>query len=118
MFASSFFSFNFPQMKLTPSQLERVASQFRQLAEPTRLAILQELKSGPRSVSRIVGALDTSQANISRHLKQLHDAGLLERRRDGTQVIYSIGDPMIFDLCRLVCDRLNRSAAKPVKINF
>ncbi len=105
-------------MKLTPDQLERVAAQFRQLAEPTRLAILQELKGGPRSVSAIVGALDTSQANVSRHLKQLHDAGLLERRREGTQVIYSIGDPMIFDLCRLVCDRLNRTAAKPAKIRF
>ncbi len=105
-------------MKLTPDQLERVAAQFRQLAEPTRLAILQELKNGPRSVSRIVGALGTSQANISRHLRQLHEAGLLERRREGTQVIYSIGDPTIFELCRLVCDRLNRSIAKPAEIHF
>ncbi len=105
-------------MKLSFEHLERVAAQFRQLAEPTRLAILQELKAGPRSVSAIVEALHTSQANISRHLKQLHDAGLLERRREGTQVIYSIGDPMIFELCRLVCDRLNRTAAKPAKIRF
>ena len=105
-------------MKLSPAQLERVATQFRQLAEPTRLAILQELKGGGLSVSNIVAALGTSQANVSRHLRQLHDAGLLERRRDGTQVIYSIGDPMIFELCRLVCDRLNRSQTKPEKIRF
>lgn len=105
-------------MKLTTDQLERVAAQFRQLAEPTRLAILQELKTGPRSVSSIVDALHTSQANISKHLKQLHDAGLLDRRREGTQVIYSIGDTMIFDLCRLVCERLNRTATKPAKIRF
>jgi len=107
-------------MKLSADQLERVASQFRQLAEPTRLAILQELKSGPLAVSAIVDALETtSQANVSRHLKQLHDAGLLNRRREGTQVIYSIGDPIIFDLCRLVCERLNRTAvAKPARIRF
>jgi len=105
-------------MKLNMDHLERVAAQFRQLAEPTRLAILQELKAGPLSVSSIVAALHTSQANISRHLKQLHEAGLVERRRDGTQAIYSIGDPMIFDLCRLVCDRLNRTAIKPAKIRF
>jgi DNA-binding transcriptional ArsR family regulator len=107
-------------MKLSAAHLEQVASQFRQLAEPTRLAILQELKSGPLAVSAIVAALEnTSQANISRHLKQLHQAGLLNRRRDGTQVIYSIDDPMIFDLCRLVCERLNRTAlTKPAKIRF
>jgi DNA-binding transcriptional ArsR family regulator len=107
-----------PRMKLSMEHLERVAAQFRQLAEPTRLAILQELKGGGRSVSAIVAALHTSQANISRHLKQLHDAGLLERRREGTTIIYSIGDPMVFDLCRLVCDRLNRSTVKPAKIRF
>jgi DNA-binding transcriptional ArsR family regulator len=118
MFASCFFGIIFPPMKLSFDHLERVAGQFRQLAEPTRLAILQELKAGPRSVSAIVAALNTSQANISRHLKQLHDAGLLVRRRDGTQIFYSIGDPMIFDLCRLVCERLNRTAAKPEKIRF
>lgn len=118
IFANCFFQIIFPPMKLSFDHLERVAGQFRQLAEPTRLAILQELKAGPLSVSAIVAALHTSQANISRHLKQLHDAGLLDRRRDGTQVIYSIGDPMIFDLCRLVCDRLNRVAAKPAKIRF
>lgn len=106
-------------MNLSADQLQRVASQFRQLAEPTRLAILQELKTGPRAVSAIVDAMDTSQANVSRHLKQLHEAGLLDRRREGTQVIYSIGDPMIFDLCRLVCDRLNRTAmATPGEIRF
>jgi DNA-binding transcriptional ArsR family regulator len=105
-------------VKLNAEQLERVAVQFRALAEPTRLAILQELKSGPRSVSRIVEAVDTSQANVSKQLRLLHEAGLLERRRDGTQVIYSIGDPMVFELCRIVCDRLNRTAVKPAKIRF
>jgi len=105
-------------VKLNAEQLERVAGQFRALAEPTRLAILQELKGGPRSVSRIVEAVETSQANVSKQLRLLYEAGLLERRRDGTQVIYSIGDPMVFDLCRLVCERLNRAAAKPAKIRF
>lgn len=107
-----------PSMKLSFEHLERVAGQFRQLSDPTRLAILQELKAGPQSVSAIVAALHTSQANVSRHLKQLHEAGLLARRREGTQVFYSIDDPMIFDLCRLVCDRLNRAAKKPTKIRF
>lgn len=105
-------------MKLSFDHLERVAMQFRQLADPTRLAILQELKAGPQSVSAIVGAMHTSQANISRHLKQLHLTGLVARKREGTQVFYSIDDPMIFDLCRLVCERLNRTSGKPKKIRL
>jgi DNA-binding transcriptional ArsR family regulator len=107
-----------PEMKLEPQQLERVANLFRALAEPTRLAIIQELKSGEQSVSDIVDSLTTSQANVSKQLKLLYDTGLLARRKQGTQVLYRIADTMVFDLCRLVCDKLNRDATKPAKLKF
>lgn len=106
------------RMKLDVIQLERVANLFRAFAEPTRLAIVQELKSGELSVSAMVERLTTSQANISKQLKILHDAGVLVRRKDGAQVLYRIADPMVFDLCRLVCDKLNRDAVKPAKLTF
>jgi DNA-binding transcriptional ArsR family regulator len=105
-------------MKLDIAQLERVANLFRAFAESTRLAILQELKSGELSVSEIVERLTTSQANISKQLKLLHDAGIVNRRKQGTQVLYQISDPMVFDLCSLVCDKLNRDAQKPAKLKF
>jgi DNA-binding transcriptional ArsR family regulator len=105
-------------MKLDLSQLERVAAMFRTFAESTRLAIIQELKSGELSVSEIVERLPTSQANVSKQLKQLYDAGILSRRKQGTQVIYQITDPMVFELCQLVCEKLNRDAAKPAKLRF
>lgn len=105
-------------MKLSFEQLERVASLFRAFAEPTRLAILQELKAGEASVSDIVGALTTSQANVSKQLKQLHDAGVVIRRKQGTQVLYAIADEMVFELCSMVCDKLNRDASKPAKLRF
>ena len=105
-------------MKLDITQLERVANLFRAFAESTRLAILQELKSGELSVSEIVERLTTSQANISKQLKLLHDAGIVHRRKQGTQVLYQISDPMVFDLCSLVCDKLNRDAQKPAKLKF
>lgn len=105
-------------MKLKPDQLERVASLFRAFAEATRLAILQELKSGEMSVSEIVEQLPTSQANVSKQLKQLHDLGLVTRRKQATQVLYAISEPMVFELCTLVCDKLNRDAAKPAKLKF
>jgi DNA-binding transcriptional ArsR family regulator len=105
-------------MKLDPQQLERVANLFRAFAESTRLAIVQELKAGELSVSEIVDQLTTSQANISKQLKLLHDAGLVSRRKQGTQVLYRIADPMVFELCKLVCEKLNRDAAKPAKLKF
>jgi len=105
-------------MKLDTSQLERVATIFRAFAESTRLAILQELKDGEISVSEIVGRLTTSQANVSKQLKLLHDAGLVKRRKSGTQVLYEIADPMVLELCALVCDKLNRDAEKPAPLKF
>lgn len=105
-------------MKLDTQQLERVATTFRAFAEPTRLAIIQELKSGELSVSDIVDLLPTSQANVSKQLKTLHDAGLLSRRKQGTQVLYQIADPMVFELCGIVCEKLNRDAIRPAPIKF
>ncbi len=105
-------------MKLKPDQLERVASLFRAFAEATRLAILQELKSGEMSVSDIVEQLPTSQANVSKQLKLLYDLGLVTRRKQATQVLYAVSEPMVFELCTLVCDKLNRDAAKPAKLKF
>lgn len=105
-------------MKLDSQQLERVAGLFRAFSEPTRLAIVQELKSDELAVSDIVDRLTTSQANISKQLQILHAAGLVARRKQGAQVLYRIADPMVFDLCRLVCDKINRDAARPAKLKF
>lgn len=105
-------------MKLEMVQLERVAQLFRAFSEASRLAIVQELKSSERSVSEIVDALPTSQANVSKQLKILYDSGIVSRRKEGTQVLYQIADPMVFELCRLVCDKLNRDAVKPAKLKF
>ncbi len=105
-------------MKLDLQQLERVATLFRAFAEPTRLAILQELKAGELGVSEIVERLTTSQANISKQLKLLYDVGLVSRRKLGPQVLYAIADPMVFELCRLACEKLNRAAMKPAKLRF
>jgi DNA-binding transcriptional ArsR family regulator len=62
--------------------------------------------------------LPTSQANVSKQLKLLYDAGLVTRRKQATQVLYGIAEPMVFELCALVCNKLNRDAEKPVKLKF
>jgi DNA-binding transcriptional ArsR family regulator len=55
-------------------------------------------------------ALGTSQANISRQLKVLHEAGLLSRERRGAQVFYAISEPLVMDICEAACRKLNREA--------
>ncbi|MEX1049199.1 MAG: metalloregulator ArsR/SmtB family transcription factor [Akkermansiaceae bacterium] len=105
-------------MKLSLDQLERVANLFRAFAEPTRLAIIQELKAGELSVTRIVDELHTSQANVSKQLKSLHHAGLVTRRKLGTQVLYAIADPMVLELCRIVCEKLNQDALSRGKLRI
>ena len=82
---------------------ERVARRFCALAAPMRLRILQVLEDGERPVCDIVELLQSSQPNISKHLKFLCDEGLVERRREGLSIWYRVADPMVFKLCDLIC---------------
>lgn len=90
--------------------LSSVAGVFSVLSEPTRLQILQLLGEGPLSVSEIVSTLEMKQANVSKQLGILSQAGLVGRERDGSSVRYSITEPMIFELCDLVCGKLRKDA--------
>ena len=71
--------------KQSREALEQIAGRFRALSEPTRLAIVQELKSGERSVGEIVEAVGLSQANVSKQLSVLRDAGFLRREQKGSE---------------------------------
>src|SRR5688572_18571390 len=91
---------------LPPEALELVAARFKLLAEPMRLRLLQALHDGELTVTELVEASGATQANVSKHLGLLCEAGMLSRRKDGMHVRYSIADPMVFELCNLVCSRL------------
>jgi DNA-binding transcriptional ArsR family regulator len=97
---------------LDRDSLEAVARLFAVLSEPTRLEILQILRHEPQSVSELVDELGAKQANVSKQLGILYSAGLLSRERDGNLVRYSIADPMIFELCDLVCGKIRRDAER------
>ena len=98
------------RLHLPDSLLALVARRFQTLGEPLRLRILQSLESGPRTVTDITASTGASQSNVSKHLKVMYDAGLVSRRQEGTSVIYGVADPMIFELCELVCDSAQREA--------
>ena len=65
---------------------------FRALADPTRLRILTLLRMMELSVGELAQVLRQSQPRVSRHVKILIDAGLAERRKEGSWVFLSLGD--------------------------
>jgi len=92
---------------LSEPELETVAVRFRALGEPMRLRILQAVCHQPRTVNEIVEAVDSGQANVSKHLAVLAAAGILIRQRDGQRVIYSMKDSLVLKLCKTVREHLN-----------
>lgn len=86
--------------------VQQVAEYFGVLSEPMRLRILNLLRDGEKCVQDLVEETETSQANVSKHLKVMLQAGILNRRSKGTSAYYSVADDLIFELCNLVCDRL------------
>lgn len=97
---------------LSPEALELIADRFRVLGEPLRLRILQALLEEERSVMDLATELSTSQPNLSKHLRRLHDAGLVQRRQEKNQAWYSIADESVVELCDLVCRRLSGQLAE------
>lgn len=96
-------------MEVSPNALAQVADYFKILSEVSRLQVLCCLKSGSKKVSDIMVATGLGQANVSKHLKILTQAGILSRNPSGVSVYYEIADPTIFKLCELACDRLSNS---------
>lgn len=86
--------------------VQQVSEYFSILSEPMRLRILNLLREGEKCVQELVEATETSQANVSKHLKVMLQAGILSRRAEGTSAYYKVEDELIFELCNLVCDRL------------
>lgn len=92
--------------EFTDETLEAIAARFKVLAEPSRLRILNALRDGEKTVSELVEELDLGQANVSRHLGLLRRHGMVARRKEGTRRPYRITDPRVFELCDLMCGRL------------
>ncbi len=96
--------------------LEHVAERFRVLGDATRLSIIRVLlDEGEMNVGEVVEHLDTSQANVSKHLRILHEAGVVSRRPDGTAAYYSVSDPTLMPVCSTICGRLRDQVADEAK---
>jgi len=92
---------------VTPrSALTLKAKLFRGFSDPSRLAILESLRGGARSVSDVVSATGLSQPNVSSHLNCLLDCGLVTRTQRGRYVYYALSDERVGDLLHLADELL------------
>jgi DNA-binding transcriptional ArsR family regulator len=74
------------------------AAVLRALAEPRRIAMLDLLRDRERPVGELVGALGLSQPAVSKHLRVLKDAGLVESRVDAQRRLYRVRPEPLADL--------------------
>jgi ArsR family transcriptional regulator len=71
---------------------------FKTLGHPARLAILDFLRDGEKSVNELQALLGADQSTVSQQLAKLRNNNIVEPRKKGTTVYYSVRDPMIFEL--------------------
>ncbi len=79
-------------------KLELKAKVFKVFSDPTRLKILEVLREKERNVTEIMEILDMKQSTVSQHLRMLKECGVVDSRRNGREVIYSIPDEMINEI--------------------
>lgn len=84
-----------------PSALAARAKLFRGFADPSRLAIIDALRAGPRPVGELVEATGLGQSNVSNHLACLLDCGLVARDQRGRYAFYALADGRVTELLAL-----------------
>jgi DNA-binding transcriptional ArsR family regulator len=74
------------------------AQALQALGDPTRRAVLEELRRGPRAVGEIARRLPVSRPAVSQHLRVLKEAGLVTERQNGTRRLYRVNPDGLADL--------------------
>jgi len=90
------------------------SSQLDALGDPTRRAILSQLRRGPLPVGALAKAFPISRPAISQHLKILKDARLVSDRAEGTRRLYQL-DPAGFESVRAYLDQFWTTALDAFK---
>ena len=87
-----------PKNNIRPAGAEQKARILKALAHPSRITIFEALTKGEMTVSEIADMLDAKDAITSRHLAVMRSAGLVEARKQGLNVYYSIKLPCLVSM--------------------
>ena len=71
---------------------------FKTLGHPARIRVLEVLRKGERSVSDLVPEVGLEASHLSQQLAVLRRANLVQTRKEGTSVVYSVANSMVFEL--------------------
>jgi len=94
--------------------MEQVLTIFQALADRTRLRIVALLREMELSIGEVAQVLGQSQPRVSRHVKILADAGVIERRKEGSWVFLTLGAPDVLEPVFMALDRW--TAREPAEI--
>ncbi len=78
------------------------ASICQTLSNPRRLAAIDQLREGERTVGELMQAMNIAQANLSQHLAIMRQKGIVVGRREGANVYYRLSNPKIIQACDLM----------------
>src|SRR5271167_606229 len=87
---------------------------FKALSHPARIRILEVLRDGERPVSELIPEVGIEASHLSQQLGVMRRANLIQSRKVGSNVFYSVGDPMLFELLE-VAKRIIRSSLAETK---
>lgn len=98
------------KLPMTDAQIDEVARLFGILSEASRLKLLRALMQGPLTVSELIDATGMKQGNVSKHLSVLLNARFVAREREGNFARYTLADQKLYQLCELMCMRIEDDA--------
>ena len=100
---------------MSDAQVEEAARLFGILSESSRLKLLRALMEKPLTVSELIEATGLKQGNVSKHLGVLLNARFVAREREGNFARYTLADKRLYQLCDLMCMRIEDDARRRVR---
>lgn len=85
---------------------------FKTLGHPARIRILEVLRDGERPVSELLPEVGIEASHLSQQLGLMRRANLIQARKVGANVYYSVGQPMLFDLLEIAKQIITASLAE------
>jgi ArsR family transcriptional regulator len=97
--------------QLNDFQIQQSVKVLNALSAPIRLRIIHCLCCKEKNVGELLLEINTTQPNMSQHLRVLHLAGVIKKRRSRTMIYYSISDQKLVKICRLMFDQYAKNTA-------